>query len=315
MVSDNIFDISNYMKIYLAEKEKLNINEKELAETLKKIFSQKYNTVCMDIDKTITNCNDIDKEMLDLIFKILKQGKNMCFVTGRGRKMAKSTLNKIYSEAIKRNVDFKNITCSTGNGAIYMYSKEGFLDKEESIISAEKVGKYYREKEVLRELYIKQLTKEGVINIDSAILRKRSIESSGNMSLRFPISRDEYINDKYMMEILNQILLKYDLVDEYYTSKGIFDDKNIFEISLANKKMAIDYLSDRLEENTNQIVRLGDQGRRYGNDFEMLNCFQGFSVDEIEKSTTGVLPVMGKDNNRIKGVKATKQILNELIIE
>lgn len=118
-----------------------------------------------------------------------------------------------------------------------------------------------------------------------------------------------------MLQLLNEILLKMDLADEYYTSRSIFKDKIIFEVSIANKKMAIDFLSNKLEENTSEIIRIGDQGKMDGNDFEMLNCFQGFSVDEIEPRTSGVLPIMGSDNKRIIGIDATKKVLKDLIIE
>ena len=79
--------------------------------------------------------------------------------------------------------------------------------------------------------------------------------------------------------------------------------------------MAIDFLSNRLEEQTSDIIRIGDQGKKYGNDFAMLDCFQGFSVDEIESSTPGVLPIIGSDNKKIKGIDATKKVLRDLIIE
>ena len=69
------------------------------------------------------------------------------------------------------------------------------------------------------------------------------------------------------------------------------------------------------EKNEEDIIRIGDQGKRYGNDFQMLNCIQGFSVDEIEPSTLGVLPIIGESGNRILGINATKKILDDLIIE
>ena len=314
-MSDSIVDISRYMQIYIKMKSKAIINEDTICDIFKKLFSKKYNTVCMDIDKTITNGEYIDDNMLELIFEILKQNKNICFVTGRGKKFSKKILNKLYSQAIIRGVDIRNITCCTGNGAIYMYSKEGFLDKEENIISKDKIEIYQKQKKILRDLYISELKKNGIININSDLLRKQSIESSGNTSLRFPISLEENIENTDMLQILNEVLLKQDLTDEYFTSRSKFNNKIIFEISLANKKMAIDFLSNRLEEKTTDIIRIGDQGKKNGNDFEMLNCFQGFSVDEIEPETSGVLPIIGNDNKRITGIEATKKVLKDLIIE
>lgn len=314
-MSDSMIDISKYIQVYLQVKNSRNYSKEELDGIFKKLFSKKYNTVCMDIDKTVTNGEYIDDEMLNLIFEILKENKNVCFVTGRGRKISKEVLNKLYKEATIRGIDIKNITCCTGNGAIYMYSKDGFLDREESIVSKEKIGKYKEQKELLRDLYIRELEKNGVININPDLLKIRSVESSGKLSLRFPINVEEFDENADMMQILNEILLKTDLVDEYYTSKSIFTDKIIFEISLANKKMAIEFLADKLEEKSSEIIRIGDQGKQHGNDFAMLNCFQGFSVDEIESETLGVLPVMGVEGTRLKGINATKKTLEDLIIE
>lgn len=314
-MNDSIIDISKYMQLYLQVKNSRNFSKDKLNNIFRKLFSKKYNTVCMDIDKTVTNGEYIDDDMLNLIFEILKQNKNVCFVTGRGRKISKEVLNKLYREAVIRRIDIKNITCCTGNGSIYMYSKDDFLDREETIISKEKIEKYKEQKEILRDLYIRELERNGVVNINPNLLKRRSIDSSGRLSLRFPINIEEFDENTDMMQILNEILLKMDLVDEYYTSKSIFTDKIIFEISLANKKMAIDFLSDKLEEKESNIIRIGDQGRQYGNDFAMLNCFQGFSVDEIESETLGVLPIMGVDGIRLRGIDATKKTLEDLIIE
>ena len=314
-MSVSMIDISKYIQVYLQVKNNRNYSKEELDGIFRKLFSKKYNTVCMDIDKTVTNGEYIDDEMLNLIFEILKENKNICFVTGRGRKISKEVLNKLYKEAIIRGIDIKNITCCTGNGAIYMYSKDGFLDREESIVSKEKIVKYKEQKELLRDLYIRELEKNGVVNINPDLLRIRSVESSGKLSLRFPINIEEFDEYVDMMQILNEILLKTDLVDEYYTSKSIFTDKIIFEISLANKKMAIEFLADKLEEKASEIIRIGDQGKQHGNDFAMLNCFQGFSVDEIEPETSGVLPVMGREGTRLRGINATKKTLEDLIIE
>lgn len=140
------------------------------------------------------------------------------------------------------------------------------------------------------------------------MLKIRSVESSGKLSLRFPINVEDFDENADMMQILNEILLKMDLVDEYYTSKSIFTDKIIFEISLANKKMAIDFLADKLEETASEIIRIGDQGKQHGNDFAMLNCFQGFSVDEIEPETLGVLPVMGVEGTRLRGLMQQRKL-------
>ena len=314
-MNDNIIDISRYIQVYLQVKDSTKVNRNELDKIFKKLFSKKYNTVCIDIDKTVTDGEYIADDMINLILEILKQNKNISFITGRGRQISKSILNDIYSQATTRGIDIKNITCCTGNGAIYMYSKNGFLDKEESIISKDRIEKYQKQRELLRDLYIKELEKNKILNVNTDIIKKRSIESSGKLSLRFPIDMKELGENTDILQQFDETLLKMDLTDEYFASRSIFNDKIIFEISLANKKMAIDFLANRLEEKTSNIIRIGDQGKKNGNDFEMLNCFQGFSVDEIEPKTSGVLPIMGSDKKRVTGIDATKKVIEDLIIE
>ena len=64
-MSDSIVDISRYMQTYIKMKNKAIINEDTLCDVFKKLFSKKYNTVCMDIDKTVTNGEYIDDDMLE----------------------------------------------------------------------------------------------------------------------------------------------------------------------------------------------------------------------------------------------------------
>ena len=45
----------------------------------------------------------MNDNMLNLIFEILRQNKNICFVTGRGRKISKEILNKFSKKIIDKH--------------------------------------------------------------------------------------------------------------------------------------------------------------------------------------------------------------------
>lgn len=59
------------------------------------------------------------------------------------------------------------------------------------------------------------------------------------------------------------------------------------------------------------MLRIGDQGSELGSDFSMLDCEQGFSVDRCSKNINTCYPICDEDGNLLKGIEATKYILNQ----
>lgn len=256
--------------------------------------------------------NNIDDEMINIFKSLLKLNTSICFISGRGRTSSKEVLLYMYEKLKKSKVDVKNITCASSNGSIFMYSTQEFLDTEDSVVEKETLENYIKNKQMLREACINNMVKQEGIRGQVDEFIKRSIKSSGSNSLRFPVFSDEIVNEEQLINSLKDILLKADLIDEYRIFKGIHKGTNIFEISLVDKLAAVKFLSEKTKIPENLIVRIGDQGQKYGNDFAMLNSLCGFSVDKVEEEEIGVLPVMGDKGNQVKNVNATKKILKQL---
>lgn len=58
------------------------------------------------------------------------------------------------------------------------------------------------------------------------------------------------------------------------------------------------------------MIRIGDCGDLNGNDYSMLNCKQGYSVDKTCGSLDKCFPIFDKNGNVLKGVEATLELIN-----
>lgn len=53
------------------------------------------------------------------------------------------------------------------------------------------------------------------------------------------------------------------------------------------------------------MIRIGDCGDIIGNDYSMLNCQQGYSVDKTSNMVDRCFPIFDENNKILKGVEAT----------
>ena len=58
------------------------------------------------------------------------------------------------------------------------------------------------------------------------------------------------------------------------------------------------------------MIRIGDCGDIYGNDYLMLDCKQGYSVDKTSGSIDKCFPIFDKNGEILKGVLATLELIN-----
>lgn len=306
-----MIDITKYVLGYKKVKNN-TLSEEKILSLFGEIFSKNYNAICLDIDKTITDDHDIDEEMLEIFKNLLQKNISLCFITGRGRTSSKEVLLQIFNYMKKNKVDIKNITCATSNGITFLQSNKEFLDEEKYIVSKIKLEEYLYIKNEIREHYIKELIKCGGVNANIKELIERSINCTGNLNLRFAFNSKEIIDNNIMTSTLKDIVLKTDLADELNVFKGRHKDKIIYEVSMTDKLKAIEYFSKIKNISIENIVKIGDQANKYGNDFSMLNTDAGFSVDEIDKNEIKILPVINEKCEQEKGIKATKKIIKEL---
>ncbi len=306
-----MIDITKYAMAYKRIKSD-SVKGAYALQYFEELFAKTYSAVCLDVDKTIREHEIIDEEMLSIFYELLERNTSLCFITGMGRTKSREVLMQVYRYMKDRKMDVKNITCATSNGAIFLDTSKDFLDSEQVIVSDTILERYTKMKDVLRREYITSVKGLGLVKGDLTEFVSRSIKSSGDMSLRFAFNYDEVEDYDAMTLALKEVLCKTDLAEEISVLKGKHKDKLIWELSIADKLRAVKFFEERYGIKDTDVIKLGDQGKVHGNDFNMLKLYAGFSVDEIESSIPEVLPVMGEDGEIIKGTKATKKLLRDL---
>lgn len=306
-----MIDITKYAVAYKRIKND-NVKSTYALQYFEELFSKTYSAVCLDVDKTIRNYEVIDDEMLDVFYQLLERNTSLCFITGMGRTKSREVLMEVYGYMKERKMNIKNITCATSNGAIFLDTSKSFLDSEQMIVDDTTLQRYTKMKDTLRNEYLCKVMKQGIVKGNLEELIARSIKSSGDMSLRFAFDYEEIGDQEGMTLALKEVLSKTDLAEEISVLKGKHKDKLIWELSIADKLRAVHFFEQKYGIKDTDVVKLGDQGKTNGNDFNMLRAYAGFSVDEIEQSIPEVLPIIGDDGEIIKGTKATKKLLKDL---
>lgn len=277
-----------------------------------KALQQKYNAVCFDIDGTLTlkNSSRIDPRVLPMIANILKKHVPIVFITGRGETGLKELLLDITdclkSEYSVTNRQLLNVYALTNDGArLFMSTNDGSICGISKYISSE-------------EDFIKlgELNSKILYLLDSSNLRNYCKISYSKDSITRRIlnirltlkTHDNDIND-HMIKIINY------LVGEFKNSNlnltiGIHGGEQILQIGTATKDKAIQIVEKLIGIPQNSMLRIGDCGDENGNDFSMLNCPQGFSVEKRNDVVDRCFPIF-KDGKIITGVDATLHLLKE----
>ena len=286
-----------------------------------------YHAVCLDIDDTITYKNADEKKLIvETLTRLTNLNLIICFITGRGKTNAFDFLidlkNSImaYDRHIKES-QFRRWYCITNNGFILFsndfLNKSGFLSRSVSLVSAEVKTEYLRLKPEFQDS-VAQLLADSLQLEKNDIIRE-SNRSIGENSLRFPFpsNYDEKIDDCLIEKIRN--LVSCSTKFRFGVNRGVYHKNNkiVIEISMTTKGYAIDKFEEHLGIPKNKMVRIGDQGDPFGNDYEMLNCLCGFSVSKYSPADNSCWPVVTYDNvfdsiDIITGINATVYLLSVL---
>lgn len=281
----------------------------ELYNNFRKSLEQKYNAVCFDIDGTLTekNSKKINYRAVKMIVELLKKKIPVVFITGRGETGLNDLKNDIYnsvvnSKGITEN-DIKRIYVLTNDGARLFYSNnisyKGFLSQDTYITTK-------NELEQLRQL------DEVIKNINSSyfdITYSRDFKTNTIINIRMVFKTDD---SKIIEEIYN-ILEKNISTNKFEginLSRGIYKDKSVIQIGTATKDKAIERAEKIIGVPKDSMIRIGDCGDIHGNDYLMLNCQQGYSVDKTSGSINSCFPIFDKNGNILKGVSATIELVN-----
>ena len=279
-----------------------------------KSLEQKYNAVCFDIDGTLTlkDSNNIDPRTISMITDLLKRKVPVVFITGRGEKglecLKKDIYNQIKNSENITNEALKRIFVLTNDGARLFYSKEITFD------SFLKENIYITTKEEIKNL-------SNVIGIIEELQANKNFKNSFDLKFSKDLKDGTIINLRMVFntkneKIINEIysILKNQLSEEYkelFISRGMYKDLPVIQIGTSRKDKAIQKTEKLLGIPQDSMLRIGDCGDIKGNDFAMLNCNQGYSVDKINNDDNSCFPVFDEKGNILKGVDATLYLIKK----
>ena len=280
----------------------------ELYCNFKKSLEQKYNAICLDIDGTLTakDSKKIDERAIKMIIELLRKKIPVVFITGRGENGLNDLKLDIYNAIISSsNItenDIKRIFVLTNDGARLFFSNnisfDDFLAQNTYITTNHELMQLIMIDEIIKNInsnyfdvtYSRDLKTNAIINI-------RLVFNAGNI---------EFV-EKFYNEI--EKIINNNGFKDIHLTRGVYEDKTIIQIGTATKDKAIKRVEKIIGVPKDSMIRIGDCGDTYGNDYSMLNCKQGYSVDKTSGSNDKCFPVFDENGNVVTGVDATLELI------
>ena len=292
------------------------ISEK-MIENYKKSLNQKYNAVCFDIDGTLTenNSKKIDERAIEMIANLLKRRIPVVFITGRGETGLNDLVNEILpvlKNKYKINKEGILRMYALINDGARLFITENYNDTLDKIFDKDI---YISTDKQLNELV--QFNNKFVASLNNLSLSHickitYSIDSKTdtiiNTRLVFNSNNNKVIDT--IVDLIDAIIKNENMVDLNVT-RGIFGNKTTIQIGTARKEYAIKEAERIIGIPENSMIRIGDCGDIRGNDYSMLNCPQGYSVDKISDSEECCFPVIDENNNILYGIDATLYLIKK----
>lgn len=287
-----------------------------LFENYLKSLEQKYNAICFDIDGTLTtkSSKNIDNRVIDMIIELLSKKIPVVFITGRGEIGLEDLKRDIYLRIKNsKNItdsDMKRIYVLTNDGARLFYSNaisQGeFLGKNVYITTKEELNQLLIINKMIREIKNK-LNSSGYFDITySKDLKTNQIL---NVRMVFNTHSDEIINS--IFDNIDKYIINNGL-NGIHLTRGIYKNNSVIQIGTTTKDQAIERTEKIIGVPRNSMIRIGDCGDLRGNDYAMLNCSQGYSVDKTSGSINSCFPIFDDNGNILKGVDATLKLVKML---
>lgn len=284
-----------------------------LFENYLKSLEQKYNAVCFDIDGTLTtrDTKNIDDRAIDMIIDLLVRKIPVVFITGRGETGLEDLKRDIYlriktSESITDS-DMKRIYVLTNDGARLFYSnvisQEEFLGENVYITTEEELNQLLIVDQMIKEIKNKLENNDYFRITYSKDLKTNQIL---NVRMVFNTHDDGIINS--MFDNIDKYIINKGL-NGIHLTRGMYMDNPVIQIGTATKDKAIKRTEKIIGVPQNSMIRIGDCGDSRGNDYAMLNCNQGYSVDKTSGSNDSCFPIFDDYGNVLKGVEATLKLV------
>ena len=280
----------------------------ELYCNFKKSLEQKYNAICLDIDGTLTakDSKKIDERAIKMIIELLRKKIPVVFITGRGENGLNDLKLDIYNAIISSsNItenDIKRIFVLTNDGARLFFSNnisfDDFLAQNTYITTNH---------ELMQLIMIDEIIKNINSNyFDVTYSRDLKTNAIINIRLVFNACNIEFV-EKFYNEI--EKIINNNGFKDIHLTRGVYEDKTIIQIGTATKDKAIKRVEKIIGVPKDSMIRIGDCGDTYGNDYSMLNCKQGYSVDKTSGSNDKCFPVFDENGNVLTGVDATLELI------
>ena len=288
--------------------------DNELIKNYEKSLNQKYNAICFDIDGTLTEINStkIDSRVLPKLATLLKKHIPVVFITGRGETGLNDFVKDIAYDLKKKygvtNKQLLRMYALTNDGARFFTT-----DKNSDVLFD--VSKYISSPKQLEELEkldekINELLTNKKLNKYCKITYSKDLKDGTLINIRVAIKTNQKAIVELISNSINE-LIKNEKCDGLNLTLGIHEGTQILQIGTAQKSMAIEMAEKIIGIPKDSMLRVGDCGNKDGNDYSMLNCPQGFSVDKISGETNSCFPIINDDGKILKGVDATILLLNK----
>ena len=284
--------------------------ESKLYYNFKKSLEQKYNAVCFDIDGTLTEKESkaLDNRAVNMIIELLKKKIPVVFITGRGETGLNYLKKDIYNKIIDTNDitanDIKRIYVLTNDGARLFYSTnitfEKFLSQNEYITTNEGLEELRKINDIIKKIHSNYF--------DVTYSKDSKTNKIINIRMVFKTNNTKIIERFY--DIIDEIIHSNQL-DYINLVRGFYQDKSVIQIGTTTKDKAIKKVEKIIGVPENSMIRIGDCGDTYGNDYSMLNCRQGYSVNKTSGSVDKCFPIYDDNGKILNGVDATLKLIEK----
>jgi len=281
----------------------LTVNEQSVLRTegvLRSSFDRNYNAVALDIDGTITDgsSREISSDILVLLKQMLVKGVCVFVVTGRGKSI-KVKLAEYFADLPFRYM--LNLYCIAYNGSVLMSTSNNSYNRIlDDITKLTDIDK--RELQELAKNCNQELIRQGLDNY-SVDLTEYTVRVITDLN-------DDEHSIMAMFRKLKKVVKTCCSARELHVTYGKYSTKVVFDVSTTTKLQSLKKALPRAKVSFSRTLCIGDQGKRGGNDWDLLNHSCGFSASQISNSPVGCFPVLDDSHTeQLTGSVATDQLL------
>lgn len=201
----------------------------------------------------------------------------------------------------------KRIYVLTNDGARLFYSnaisQEEFLSENVYVTTNEELNQLLLVDQMVKEIKNK-LKNNDYFNITYS----KDLKTSQILNVRmvFNTHDDGIINS--IFDNIDKYIINNGL-NSIHLTRGVYKNNCVIQIGTATKDKAIERTEKIIGVPQNSMIRIGDCGDSRGNDYAMLNCNQGYSVDKTSGAYDSCFPIFDDYGNILKGVEATLQLV------